>query len=272
MYMNDRIGRVKLYVKDTSRAHLVEEEVVKELLNNDFIIDNDNYELVISIGGDGTFLKMLYANNFNSNIYYASINAGSLGFLSSIESDNIRKFISDLRNNVFNIKKLDILKTKVFSDIETEIFSINELTIRKSDFSSLRSKVYIDNDLLNDYIGDGLVVSTSTGSTGYNIALSGPILDPSVKAYIITSIAPINNKVYHSLTNSMVISNNKKLTITPSNNNNLCILTDGKIINIDNVSKIECSIINDVIKCIVPKDYNYINNIKSKVINVEESV
>lgn len=265
--MNDKISRVKLYVKDTFKAHDAEIIVKNELLNNGFIIDDNNYDMVISLGGDGTFLKMLHKTNFNSNIYYVSINAGSLGFLSSVEKDNIKKFISDLKNNLFNIRELDLLKIKVSSMEEIEYFSLNELTVRKTDFSSLRSDVYINNDLLENYIGDGLVVSTSIGSTGYNLALSGPVVDPSVKAYILSSIAPINNRVYHSLINPIVISNDKKITIIPSDNNNLCILTDGKIINIDNIKRIECSIINDAIKLIVPKEYNYINNIKAKLVD-----
>jgi NAD+ kinase len=167
---------------------------------------------------------------------------------------------------------LDLLKTRVFSSNEIEFFSINELTVRKSDFTSLRSDVYINNDLLENYIGDGLVVSTSIGSTGYNLALSGPIVDPNLNAYVLTSIAPINNKVYSSLSNSMVIAGDKKITIIPSDNNNVCILIDGKIRKIDNINKIECIISSNRIKCIVPKNYNYINNVRKKVINTLEGV
>ena len=260
------LNKVKLYVKDTSKAHTIEDIVIQELLNNNFVIDNNNYDIAISIGGDGTFIKMLHSNNFNPNIYYASINAGSLGFLSSTESNNLKKFIYDLSNNLFNIKNLDVLNTKVFTDTQEDYFSINELTIRKNDFSSLRSDVYIDNTLLEKYIGDGLVISTSIGSTGYNLALNGPITDINIKAYILSSIAPINNKIYHSLINPMVISNDRKLTVVPHESNNLCIIVDGIIINIDNVKNIECTISNSI-KYIVPKEYNYIENIKSKIID-----
>lgn len=270
--MNDMVNRVKLYVKDISKAHMVEEIVTKELLENGFIIDNNDYNIAISIGGDGTFIKMLHTNNFNSNIYYIGINAGSLGFLSSIENADIKRFINDLKNKIFNIRELDILKTRVFSNNEIEIISINELTIRKQDFSSLRSEVYINNDLLEKYVGDGLVVSTSVGSTGYNLALSGPIVDPNIKAYTLTAIAPINNKVYNSLSNSMIISSDKKISVIPQENNNLCIVSDGKLLKIDNIKKIECSINNNIIKCIVPKDYNYVNNVRRKVVNTKEDV
>ena len=263
--MNKIINNVRLYVKDTLKAHKVKEIVVNELLINGFVIDNNNYDIAISIGGDGTFLKMLHANNFNNSIYYASINAGSLGFLSSIESNNIKKFILDLKNNLFDLKEMDILKTIVYSDKKEEYLSLNEITIRKSDFSSLKCEVKINNDLLENYNGDGLIISTATGSTAYNLALSGPIVDPSVKGYIITPIAPINNRVYKSLINSLIISNDKKISIVPENNN-LCIVVDGKLININNVKNIECFITNGI-KCIVLKEYNYIKNIKSKVID-----
>ena len=265
--MNRKINRVKLYVKDTDKAHLIEKLITDKLLNNNFIIDNDEYDMAISIGGDGTFIKMLHNNNFNNNIYYAAINAGSLGFLSSIESDDIEKFINNLNNDLISIRELDLLKTRVYKDnIFNDYLSINEITIRKSDFSSLRCDVKIDNNLFENYVGDGLVVSTSTGSTGYNYALGGAIIDSSVKAYLLSSIAPINNKVYKTLSNSLVLSNNKKISIVPSDNTNLCILNDGKIIKINDISKIECTM-EGSIKCIVLNEYSNIINIKSKIID-----
>ena len=71
--MNNRISRVKLFVKDTSRAFETKKIVVEELLNQGFTINENNYDIAMSIGGDGTFLKMLHSTNFNSNIYYTRI-------------------------------------------------------------------------------------------------------------------------------------------------------------------------------------------------------
>ena len=261
------INKVKLYVKDTDKAHNTE-KLLKSVLNeHKYELNNNDYDIEISIGGDGSFLKMLHHNNFKDNIYYASINAGSLGYLSSIDCNRVEEFINNLDNNEFNIKEISLLKVLVYTNNNIkELYCINEFTIRKNDFSTMKCNVLIDNELLEEYNGDGLVISSPIGSTGYNMVLGGSIIDNSIKAYSLIPIAPINNKVYKALTNPVILSDKRKLTIIPRNNKNLCYLCDGIINNINGINKIECSL-DKVIKCIVPKDYNYLNVIKSKMID-----
>lgn len=269
--MNKEVNTIKLYVKDTLKAHEIENIVRKELADNNLLLDNDSFQLAISIGGDGTFLKMLHDNNFDNSLYYASINAGSLGFLSSINENQIIDFIKSLIDNNFNIKELNILKSNLYgNNIVNEILSINELTIRKTDFSSFKCDIYVDDKLLNKYNGDGLVISTPIGSTGYNLALNGPIIDNDIKALSITTIAPINNKVYKSITNSIIIDAKRKITLVFEDNTNLCYLNDGKMNTLSNINKIECILDNKSIKCIMPNEYNYIDNIRTKIIDNDD--
>ena len=267
--MDREIKRIKLYVKDTPNANNLKVYIEELLKKNNFEIVDYSYDLAISIGGDGTFLKMLHANNFNNDIYYASINAGSLGYLSSVSSDEIEKFVNNIKKNSCVLKEMSTLKAQVYKNNEIiDSISLNELTIRKTNFSTLRLDVLVNNQFLENFNGDGLVISTSTGSTGYNEALGGCIIDNDMKALIITPIAPINNKVYKSLTNSLVLSDKNTITLIPKNRDNLCFLRDGVINNIS-FDKIVCSIQNNGIKCLMTKDYNYINNIRTKMIDNE---
>ncbi len=266
--MNSKVKRVKLYVKDTPKAHKIEKKVEKELLDNGFEIVDDSFDLAISIGGDGTFLKMVHETNFNFNIHYASINAGSLGFLSSIHEEQIEVFIQNLKSNLYMIQELNVLKSKVFYQNHSEEYCcINELVIRKKDFSSLRCNIFIDEVVFNKFVGDGLVISTAIGSTAYNMVLGGSIIDSTINALSLTPIAPINNKVYRSFTNSLVFNSNRKVIVILNDKKNVSILCDGKIDNLGNVKKIECQLNDKCIKCIMPSDYNHIKNIKSKVID-----
>ena len=269
--MKKNISRVKLYVKNTLVAHEIEKEVRDELLKNNFEINDNNFDLLISIGGDGSFLKMVHMNNFDDNCYYAAINAGSLGFLTSIDKENIKTFIKDIRNNQFKIRKSNILKVKAYtSQNDDEFYCINELTIRKIDFTTLKCEILINNSLLDKYVGDGLVISTPIGSTGYNMPLGGAIIDNDIMGYSITPLVPINNSVYKSLVNSVIISAEKKVTISFNDNSNLAIVSDGKLINLLEIERIECSLSNKSIECIMPIGYNYIDNIKSKIIDSGE--
>ena len=267
--MDRIINRVKLYVKENNNAHRVEKLVKNALSKHNFELNNDNFDMEISIGGDGTFLKMLRSNKYKDT-YYAAINAGSLGFLSSVDNNKLDKFISDLANNKFMVKEVNLLKVKVYSDNEVkELYCLNEFTIRKSDFKTFKADVLIDKKLLEKYTGDGLVISTPLGTTAYNQALGGSILDNDIKAMSLIPIAPINNKVYKSIINSMIIAPNKKIIIIPYNNINVCYLTDGEIYNDDNITKIECTL-DKVIKYVVPTNYDYIDRLKVKMIDTKE--
>ncbi len=261
------INKVKLYIKDTDKAHNAELVLKNELTKHNFEL-NEDADMIISVGGDGTFLKMLHKYNFN-NCYYASVNAGSLGFLSSVDNSNIIEFINDLDTNNYDVREFNILKTVIYlNNTKKEYYSLNEFTIRNSDFQTFKADLLIDDKLIEKYNGDGLVISTPIGSTAYNYALNGPILDSDANAFILTPIVPINNKVYHALSNSLVLSNNKKITIIPNKNPNLCILVDGKIERII-PDRVDCYIENKI-KVIVPKNYNYLNIIKNKIIDTKE--
>ena len=267
-YMDRIINKVKLYVKDNNKAHDVEKNIKNALSKHNFEL-NENADIVISIGGDGTFIKMVHHSNFN-NKFYASINAGSLGFLSSIDSDKIDSFVNDLNNNNFKIKEINLLKIKIYSNgVVKELKCLNELTVRNSDFSTFKADVLVNNKLLESYNGDGLVINTPAGSTAYSLALNGAVLDNDIKAFALTPIVPINNKVYKSLINSIILSENKEVTIIPSNNKNFCYVCDGKMEKLDKCDKISCKL-EGSIKCIVLNDYDYFNTISSKIIDIKE--
>ena len=109
----NKIDTVKLFVKDLDKTHKIEELVKKELLLNDIKIDNNSFSLAISIGGDGTFLKTIRANNYNDSIYYLGINGGSLGFLSSCNPDEINNFFKSLKDGDYKIIEIPLIKTRI---------------------------------------------------------------------------------------------------------------------------------------------------------------
>ncbi len=265
--MSRNIYRIKLYVKDTDKAHSVEKDVKDVLLKHKFELNDKNFDLEIAIGGDGSFIKMLRANNYKSNVYYSAINGGSLGFLSAVDRNQINGFIESINSGNYQVKDIDLLRVLVYSkDNYKELFCVNDFTLRKNDFSTMKADIFINDKLLENFNGDGLVFNTTIGSTAYNQALGGSVIDTDIKAISMIPIAPINNKVYHALSNSIIISNNKKITIIPKGNNNLCYLSDGLLVNDNTITKIECYL-DKSIQVILPKDYNYFEKLKSKIID-----
>ncbi len=265
--MNRKINSIKLYIKNSDYAKKVASELQKKLIKNKFKICNKKYDLAISIGGDGTFLKMIHENKFNDSIYYIGINAGALGFLTNVEVNYIDDFIDKLNKNKYFIKETYLLKTNIVTNSNTkDLLSVNELVIKESNSTLLKTNILIDNKLLEEYVGDGILISTSNGSTAYNLSFGGPILDPKLDVLSIIPIAPINNNIFKSLTSNLVISKDREITIKLKNKENICLIDDGKVLNINAVKEIKCSLSNEKIKLIGINEDTFVPKIKEKII------
>lgn len=152
-------------------------------------------DLMISLGGDGTILdSVLYA--LPNNCPILGINFGRLGFLAISHSKDFKEAIENVEKGLFSIRERPLLevKSKNSSDFwQLHGFALNEMTITRRDSASMITvRTYLDGQFLNDYWGDGLIVSTETGSTGYSLSCGGPILWPGSNGMVITPISPHN--------------------------------------------------------------------------------
>jgi NAD+ kinase len=150
-------------------------------------------DLVISVGGDGTFLEtMLKVKDIG--IPVAGVNTGRLGFLANISDEEISHSLDLLCQGEYKIIErclLEISQPEGLFNGESSA-ALNEITIQKADFSMITINVYVDDTYLNTYWADGLIVSTATGSTAYNLSVGGPILSPEDESIIISPISAHN--------------------------------------------------------------------------------
>ena len=154
-----------------------------------------SFDLMLSIGGDGTILRAATLVR-NSGIPILGINAGRLGFLASVQKEDIAAFLKMVVDKNYKISKRTLLKATVFpknKDLLDINFAMNEISVSRKDTTSMITiETYLDGELLTSYWADGLIISTPTGSTGYSLSCGGPILTPEVKSLVITPIAPHN--------------------------------------------------------------------------------
>ena len=144
---------------------------------------------------------------------------------------------------------------------------VNEIVIRNEELNTLHANVFVDESLLEKYVGDGLLIATSFGSTAYNLSFGGSIVFNTFDTLQLTPIAPLNNKSYRNLINSVIIPSNKIITIEPNtNDNNLLITVDGKNTFLNEVEKIKIVINNKTINIIRKKDYDFIKKVNEKFI------
>lgn len=172
--------------------------------------------LVLSVGGDGTFLEtMLKVKDLG--IPVAGINTGRLGFLANISEEEINQSLDLLYKGDYEIIERCLLEISEPSNLfnGSAPVALNEVTIQKADLSMITISVYVDDTYLNTYWADGLIVSTATGSTAYNLSVGGPILSPEDESIIISPISP------HNLTiRPIVLSGKSKLRMVVEGRSN----------------------------------------------------
>lgn len=153
------------------------------------------FDILISIGGDGTILRAA-ALVQDSGIPILGINAGRLGFLATVQKDNIEEFLQFVIEKKYTLSQRTLLSLHCSPEIPEirEInFAMNEVSVSRKDTTSMITiETSLNGEYLNSYWADGLIISTPTGSTGYSLSCGGPVLTPDVNSLVITPIAPHN--------------------------------------------------------------------------------
>lgn len=260
-----KIKKVKLFINDNLKSNRVAKEVKEKLSKNKFVIVEEGYDLAIAIGGDGSFLRMVKNASFNNKCYYVGINAGTLGFAQEVSVDEIDNFIELLKKGDFKIEEIGVQEVTVKTKKkEVKHCSINEIVVRDEALNTTELEVSVDGGLLENFVGDGLLISTSFGSTAYNLSFGGSIVFNTFHTLQITPVAPLNSKVYRSLANSVIVPDNMPITLIPKRNNgNLIVTVDGDNNFYEGVISIE-TVINRTVKILRMKDYNFIQKINDK--------
>lgn len=166
-------------------------------------------DIVLSIGGDGTFLRAA-AWVGRREIPILGINTGRLGYLSDARADDTHRLLSDFAQEKGRSERRSLLKINS-SNVFSSRYALNEVAIMKNDSSSMLSiDMEVNGKFVNTYMGDGLIVATPTGSTAYNLSVGGPILHPECRCIVVSPVAA------HSLTmRPLVLPDNAEITITP---------------------------------------------------------
>lgn len=156
---------------------------------------NTSYDVMLTIGGDGTLLKgITYVRSLQIPIL--GINAGRLGFLATAHKDDLPNVLEQLRKGNYQVVERSVIEA-VFADtgepVDTVNFALNEITVtRKNTASMITVDTELNGDYLCSYWADGLIIATPTGSTGYSLSCAGPVILPTAKNFVLTPIAPHN--------------------------------------------------------------------------------
>lgn len=262
------IKNIRLFDSGTEDAIARAKLVKRKLISNDFnVVEDDNFELAVAVGGDGSFIRMVKNNNFNENIYYIGVNAGHLGYLQEVKKDEIDKFIDVLKDDNFKVCDMYIQETVVnHINGEDRFYSINEIIVKPKENENtegvLVANVYIDNEHLENFRGDGIMIATPTGSTGHCLSAGGSIVDPDLNLQQLVPMNPIFSSAYRSLSHPILVAGEKPIKISPENRE-IKLVVDAKPIVFEKVDTVTVTM-NKKIKTLRFNEYNFARKVKEK--------
>ncbi len=219
-------------------------------------------DVFLSIGGDGTFLD---ASRYvvENQVPIIGLNAGRLGFLSRISSENLNEAIDALIENNYTIEHRDLISVESeHGFFAPHTFALNELTVHKNDSSSMIIiHAYLNNEFLNSYWADGLIVSTPTGSTAYSLSCGGPIIAPESNCFVITPVAPHNLNV-----RPIVIPNNANITLKiEGRSDNFLLSLDSRTEIVSVSTELNLQSYSKKLKLIRLPNYSFLGTLRNKL-------
>lgn len=222
-------------------------------------LDQTNPDLVIVIGGDGTFISAVH--QYPDAIFFG-IHTGHLGFFANYTLKDVDQLIEDINQNAYQIEPIDALECQFNTAEQTlQTFAVNEITILTPP-KTLILDVEIDGRRLETFRGTGLCVSTPYGSTAYNKSLHGAVLDPSLNAFQITEIAGINSNQYRTLSSPLLLSKDRVVCLKTKNQEEVFITVDHLSYSLKDFKCVDIRFQTKKIRIAHSKDNSFIERIR----------
>jgi NAD+ kinase len=222
----------------------------------------DYISFIFSLGGDGTLLKSFMMTR-KSSIPLVGINSGRLGFLSDISRAEMDHALDDIIAGDILIDERTVLELEIVKeDCSNFYYALNEITVTKLDSSSMINiHAYLNDEYLNTYWADGLIVATPTGSTAYSLSVGGPILTPDSQNFVISPIAP------HNLTvRPLVVPDHRSVTLKVEGRGHhflTSVDSQSEVINFSEILKIRKA--SFTVKAVRLKNHTFFSTLRNKL-------
>ena len=226
---------------------------------------DSSFDLLISIGGDGTILRAITFVK-DLDIPIVGINTGRLGFLATIQTDDIEAAFKNILDKKYKISERSLLSIETSpenKDIKGTNFALNEIAVsRKNTTSMITVETKLNNEYLTSYWSDGLIVSTPTGSTGYSLSCGGPVITPDTNSFVLTPIAPHNLSA-----RPLVIPDSTEIELKVNGRENQHLVSlDSRIATLDNDTIIKIKKAPFTIKMLELIEESFLDTLRKKLL------
>jgi len=218
-------------------------------------------DILVTLGGDGTLISVV-RRSFNYNIPILGVYAGNLGFLADVSMDELEDFVNKLVTKRYKIDERSVLEATILRDEETvTIHAFNDIVLTRHSITNMISiETLVDGKSFNTYHGDGVIVSTPTGSTAYNLSAGGPVLFPLTKVFTLTPICP------HSLTQRPVVLPGEFAIEMKTPDNPALMIIDGQDMHeLDIGESVHIGLARQTAKLIHREEFNYFDVLREKL-------
>lgn len=249
-----------IYSKNDDESLQKKSIVEDELRHDGFSVTNNHQDanVIISIGGDGSFLQAVRQTSFRQDCLYAGISTTEKQTLyCDFHYNNLYKMIETMKESKIEVRRYPLLKVQV-GDFQP-YYCLNEFSIRSHIIKMFVLDIIIDDTLFETFLGDGLIISTPTGSTAYNKSVKGSVVDPLLPCFQVTELASVNNNQFRTLGSSFILSGERKLRLHVHQDGNdfPLMATDNEAIGVRRVENIEIVLSEKVIKTVKLKDNSF---------------
>ncbi|MCY3078484.1 NAD kinase [Aerococcus sp. JJEM-2022b] len=207
--------RIAIVSNDNESSKDVQARLLSACKQADFSIDQDHPGIVVSIGGDGTLLEAFHHYEKQlDHVRFVGVHTGHLGFYTDWTVDELDQFIDFLLNDSgesVSYPLLEVALEKVDGE-KNHLIALNEATLRRFE-GTMTGEVFIKEEKFELFKGDGLCVSTPTGSTGLNKSLGGAVVHPRLDTLQVTEIASLNNRVYRTISSPILIAGDEWIRV-----------------------------------------------------------
>ncbi|MCK9372886.1 MAG: NAD(+)/NADH kinase [Sulfuricurvum sp.] len=220
-----------------------------------------NSDILVTIGGDGTLISAV-RRSYDYQIPVMGIHAGKLGFLADFDCNELEAFVDKLIAGEYRIDERAMIQATIITkEGEERVVAFNDIVLTRPSISKMiRLETYVDGRSFNTYYGDGVVISTPTGSTAYNLSAGGPVLFPMTKVFALTPICP------HSLTQRpVVLPGHFEIEIKTPDASALVIIDGQDLVEISDSDTVHIRLASGAARLIHRKEFNYFEVLKEKL-------
>ncbi len=273
--MKNKLKTFSLFVKPDEKSKKIADYIRQiNASSQKKLEETENGDLIMAVGGDGTFLRAVNATNFSKDKVYAGVHTGTLGFLQNLSESDIYAVMQYLSyEEELKTRKVLIpsIAVKLFTGEVCEFKAFNEILIAGRNYTKIQFKEYVNSEFFQEVSANGIIVSSSTGDTAYSMNAGGAIDFSQHFQLVCTLLTPIKNAAYEDFVVNSIIC--PMITIVPVATENIQIIIDGipKEVSPKQIESIEVSMLNgeSYINKLEVRTYSKVRVIREKILGYD---